>query len=46
MNRVYEEMPDVSIDVPMAYNILEKFVLKCATDKFMPQEIVKNLPNR
>lgn len=45
-NRVYLEMPEICIDVPLAYNILEKFALKCEKQGFFPTELLKNIPSR
>jgi len=45
-NRVYLEMPEICIDVPHAYTILERFVLKCQTGAFLPIDIVRNLPSK
>jgi programmed cell death protein 4 len=45
-NRVYLEMPEICIDVPLAYNILEKFALKCEQQGFFPTELLKNIPSR
>ncbi|XP_054709294.1 programmed cell death protein 4-like [Uloborus diversus] len=44
--RVYDEMPDIVIDVPQAYTVLEKFVMKCKTAGFITEEVVKKLPIR
>jgi len=44
--RVYEEMPEICIDVPHAYNILEKFAGKCAKEGFLPNELIRNIPSR
>jgi len=46
--RVYEEMPEICIDVPHAYNILEKMVFKCSKVGFVPLDsfIVKDIPQR
>ncbi|GBM41236.1 Programmed cell death protein 4 [Araneus ventricosus] len=44
--RVYDEMPDICIDVPPAYSVLEKFVAKCNKAGFLTEEIVKKLPSR
>jgi len=41
-NQVYEEIDDISIDVPLAYPILEKLVAKC--ESFLPKEVVKKCP--
>ncbi|XP_015786262.1 programmed cell death protein 4 [Tetranychus urticae] len=45
-NRVYEEMPDICIDVPLAYQILEKFINKATALGFLPTDTVKNMPTR
>ncbi|KAG8198265.1 hypothetical protein JTE90_021522 [Oedothorax gibbosus] len=44
--RVYEEMPDICIDVPQAYTVLEKFVTKCHAAGFLAAEVFKKLPSR
>lgn len=44
--RVYKEMPDICIDVPQAYSVLEKFVSKCQTAGFLSDEILKEMPTR
>ena len=44
--RVYDEMPDICIDVPQAYTVLEKFVLKCQVAGFLSDEVVKRMPSR
>ncbi|GIY34536.1 hypothetical protein CDAR_554391 [Caerostris darwini] len=44
--RVYEEMPDICIDVPPAYTVLEKFVTKCHTAGFLTEEVIKKMPSR
>ena len=43
-NRVYSELDDIVIDVPLAYQNLERFVTKC-TD-FIPRELVAKCPSR
>lgn len=44
--RVYEEMPDICIDVPQAYTVLEKFLSKCQSAGFLTDEVVKSMPSR
>ncbi|RWS27032.1 Programmed cell death protein 4-like protein [Leptotrombidium deliense] len=44
--RVYEEMPEICIDVPQAYTMLEKLVNKCVAQNFFPSELVKLIPTR
>lgn len=45
-SRVYDEMPDICIDVPQAYTVLEKFILKGQTAGFLSDDIVKKMPSR
>lgn len=44
--RVYEEMPDICIDVPPAYAVLEKFVTMCQNHCFITDEVIKKMPSR
>jgi len=39
--RVYEEMGDICIDVPHAYTLLEKFVIKCDRRQLLPKEAME-----
>lgn len=43
-NRIYEEMEDLILDVPMACQNLERFVQKCSS--FLPLDLVINCPSR
>uniref|UniRef100_V5I0L4 Programmed cell death protein 4 n=2 Tax=Ixodes ricinus TaxID=34613 RepID=V5I0L4_IXORI len=45
-DRVFQEMPDICIDVPAAYTVLEKFVTKCTESGFLSPEIAKTMPTR
>ncbi|XP_021003270.1 programmed cell death protein 4 [Parasteatoda tepidariorum] len=44
--RVYGEMPDIVIDVPPAYTVLEKFVNSCHAAGFLLDDVVKKMPSR
>jgi len=44
--RVYREMPDISLDVPLAYNILDKFISKCEEKNFLPKQVIRDTPSR
>ncbi|CAG0916398.1 unnamed protein product [Notodromas monacha] len=44
--RVFDEMPDICLDVPPAYVCLERFVTKCDRDKIAPRDVVTRLPSR
>lgn len=44
--RVYEDMPQICVDVPPAYTILEKFVMQCQSLKVVGDDVVKKLPVR
>jgi len=45
-NRVYSEMPDISIDVPNAYFYLERIVNKCYDLKVIDMKLKIQAPNR
>jgi programmed cell death protein 4 len=45
-DRVYENMPDLAIDVPPAYNILERFVTRCRSLGIIDDELVRKMPTR
>ncbi|GAB1604305.1 programmed cell death protein 4-like [Argonauta hians] len=44
--RVYEAMPDICLDVPAAYVILEKFVTMCFKAGFLSKELYHEVPQR
>lgn len=44
--RVYGDIQDISLDIPLAYNILERFVKRCYDVKVLSQRMMKNLPSR
>jgi len=44
--RIYDVMPDIVIDVPAAYNILERFVMRCKTAGILTDELVRKMPSR
>lgn len=44
--RVYDMMPDLIIDVPAAYTILERFVLRCRAIGVIDEELVRTMPVR
>jgi programmed cell death protein 4 len=44
--RIYDVMPDIVIDVPAAYNILERFVLRCKMGGLLTDELVRKMPSR
>ena len=39
-------MPELSIDVPAAYSILERFVLRCRAAGIITDELVRKMPSR
>ena len=39
-------MPEISIDVPAAYVILERFVTRCRAAGFVTDELVRKMPSR
>ena len=44
--RIYEDMPQICLDVPPAYSVLEKFVGLCEAEKILEPEVVKKIPTR
>jgi len=44
--RVFDQMVDISIDVPQAYVILERWVLRCRQAGIINDDIVKKMPAR
>jgi len=43
---VYEDMPDICLDVPLAYTVLERFVERCQKGGFVTDEVIKKMPSR
>jgi len=44
--RVYEDMPDIIIDVPLAGTVLERYVEQCHAAGFISDDLVKKMPTR
>nr|CAD7446600.1 unnamed protein product [Timema bartmani] len=44
--RVYEDMPDICLDVPLAYTVLERFVERCHKAGFLTDPVIKKMPSR
>jgi programmed cell death protein 4 len=44
--RVYDFMPEIAIDVPAAYGILERFVNRCRKAGLITDELVRKMPTR
>nr|CAI5853185.1 unnamed protein product [Callosobruchus analis] len=44
--RVFDDLPDISMDVPLAYIILDRFVDRCHKMGFLTENIMKKLPSR
>jgi len=44
--RVFEDLPDICIDVPAAYSLLERFVNKAQLHGFVSEEVVRQVPVR
>ncbi|PNF31523.1 Programmed cell death protein 4 [Cryptotermes secundus] len=44
--RVYEDMPDICLDVPLAYTVLERFVERCQKGGFLTDEVIRKMPSR
>lgn len=37
-------MPDIILDIPLAYTVLERFVEKCSKAGFIPDDVTKKVP--
>lgn len=44
--RVYEDMADIVLDVPLAYIMLDRFVERCSRAGFLTDKTIKNMPSR
>lgn len=44
--RVFDDMPDIILDVPLAANVLERFVGQCHKAGFISDELLKKMPGR
>lgn len=44
--RVYNDIQDISLDIPLAYIVLERFVQRCHNLGVLSEKIVKTLPSR
>ena len=44
--QVYDDLPDITLDVPPAHAVLEKLVKKCLADKIIPEDVAKKMPIR
>ncbi|KAL3278458.1 hypothetical protein HHI36_013779 [Cryptolaemus montrouzieri] len=44
--RVFDDLPDIEMDVPRAYFILDRLVDRCQKAGFLTENIIQNMPNR
>ncbi|XP_061496726.1 programmed cell death protein 4 [Anopheles gambiae] len=45
--RVYEDMTDIVLDIPLAYSILDRFIQRCQrAGSFMSEALIKDIPTR
>lgn len=44
--RVYEDMADISLDVPAAYLVLERWVIRCRQAGIINDDIMRKMPSR
>ncbi|KAA0186625.1 hypothetical protein HAZT_HAZT006205 [Hyalella azteca] len=44
--RVYEDLPQICLDVPTAHSVLEKFVKKCLAEKIIDDAVARKMPIR
>ncbi len=45
-SRLFAALPDLSLDVPPAYTLAERWTSACSRQGFLPQSIAKQLPMR
>ena len=46
MMRVYDMMPELCIDVPAAYTLLDRFATKLHNENILSDYLFKELPSR
>jgi programmed cell death protein 4 len=44
--RVYDDIQDISLDIPLAYIILERFIQRLYNANIVSEKVIKNLPSR
>jgi programmed cell death protein 4 len=44
--RVFDDIQDISLDIPLAYIILERYVQRCQNAGFISEKLLKNAPSR
>lgn len=44
--RVFDDLPDIHTDVPLAYIILDRFVDRCHKEGFLTERVVEKMPNK
>ncbi|XP_030748820.1 programmed cell death protein 4 [Sitophilus oryzae] len=44
--RVFDDLSDISMDVPLAYVILDRFIDLCRNEGFLTDNIIKRFPSR
>lgn len=44
--RVYDDLSDIHMDVPLAYIILDRFVDRCHKEGFLTERVVEKMPNK
>lgn len=44
--RLFDALPDLSLDVPPAYTLMESFVDSCRRSGFLPDDVAKKMPQK
>lgn len=44
--RVFDDMSDIVLDVPLAYIMLDRFIERCSRAGFLTDTVIKNMPSR
>jgi hypothetical protein len=44
--RVFDDLPDIHLDVPTAYTLIERFVTKAQSEGVIADDVVRMVPIR
>lgn len=45
-DRLYSSMPDLCLDVPPAYTLLERWLAACRDGGFLPDDVARKMPQK
>lgn len=44
--RVFDDLPDIVLDIPLAYIMLDRFIERAGPAGFLSEKTVKSMPSR